>query len=270
MRWATVLLRGAVSAAILAVLLSRTPLDEVLARASAAAPAPLAAALALVLVMYLLVSVRWRLVAVSLGAALPPGAALRAVFLGLFGGQLLPTTVGSDVVRGWAAARHLGSVPRAAASIVADRLAGLVGVCLLLVAVSAALGAAALAISGALLAGFLFAFKLRSQPLPLAAALALAVAIHVLHVLAASLSAAAYGVNASAALWFAVLPAAIIACAVPVSINGWGVREAVVVTLAGTHGVAAADALLVSVTLGLLNTAASLPGAVLLLLHDGK
>jgi hypothetical protein len=56
--------------------------------------------------------------------------------------------------------------------------------------------------------------------------------------------------------------------AVPVSINGWGVREAVVVTLAGTHGVAAPDALLVSVTLGLLNTLASLPGAVLLLLHD--
>ena len=270
MRWATALLRGAVSAAILAVLLWRTPLDEVLARAAGAAPAPLAAALSLVLLMYLLVSVRWRLVALALGAALPAGAALRAVFVGLFGGQLLPTTVGSDVVRGWAAARHLGSLPRAAASIVADRLVGLVGVCILLAAVSAALGATALAISAALLAGFLLFLKVRSQPLPLGAALLLAVVIHVLHVFAAALSAAAYGVDASAALWFAVLPAAIIATAVPVSINGWGVREAVVVTLAGTHGVAAPDALLVSVTLGLLNTAASLPGAVLLLLDDGK
>jgi hypothetical protein len=270
MRWPTALLRGAVSAAILAVLLSRTPLDEVLARAGGAAPAPLAAALALVLFMYLLVSVRWRLMALALGAALPAGAALRAVFLGLFGGQLLPTTVGSDVVRGWAAARHLGSVPRTAASIVADRLVGLVGVCVLVAALYVALGAAALAVSAALLAGFLFVCKAAPRPLPLAAALVLAVVIHVLHVFAASLSAAAYGVNASAAVWFAVLPVAIIACAVPISINGWGVREAVVVTLAGTQGIAAPDALLVSVTLGLLNTAASLPGAVLLLLHDGK
>jgi hypothetical protein len=270
MRWGSALLRGAVSAAILAVLLWRTPLDEVLARAAGAAPAPLAAALALVLLMYLLVSVRWRLVARALGEALPAGAALRAVFLGLFGGQLLPTTVGADLVRGWAAARHLGSLPRAAASIVADRLVGLVGVCILLAAVSALLGAAALAISGALLAGFLFFLKLKPPPLPIAGAIGLAFGIHVLHVFASALSAAAYGIDSSAALWFAVLPAAIIACAVPVSINGWGVREAVVVTLAGTHGVAAPDALLVSVTLGLLNTAASLPGAVLLLLHDRK
>ena len=270
MRWGTALLRGAVSAAILAVLLARTPLDEVLERAAGAAPAPLAAALALVLLMYLLVSVRWRLVARALGAALPPGAALRAVFLGLFGGQLLPTTVGSDVVRGWAAARHLGSVPRAAASILADRLAGLIGVCVLVAAINLALGAAALAASCALLAGFLYFFKLPSRPVPLAAAILLALAIHVLHVFTASLSAAAYGVNASPALWFAVLPLAIIACAVPISINGWGVREAVVVTLAGTHGVAAPDALVVSLTLGLLNTAASLPGAMLLLVHDRK
>lgn len=268
MRWATVLLRGAVSATILAVLLARTPLDEALVRAGGAAPAPLAAALALVLLMYLLVSVRWRLMVLSLGAALPFGAALRAVFVGLFGGQLLPTTVGSDVVRGWAAARHFGSVPRAAASIVADRLVGLVGVCVLVAALSVALGAAALAVSGALLAGFLFFFRLSARPLPLAAAIALALVIHALHVLAASLCAAAYGVSASLAIWFAVLPVAIIACALPVSINGWGVREAAVVALAGAHGIAAADALLVSVTLGLLNTAASLPGAALLLVHE--
>ena len=270
MRWGSALLRGAVSAAILAVLLARTPLDEVLARAAGAAPAPLAAALALVLLMYLLVSVRWRLVAQALGEALPAGAALRAVFLGLFGGQLLPTTVGSDVVRGWAAARHLGSVPAAAASIVADRLTGLVGVCILLVAVSAALGAAALAVSAALLAGFLFFFKRPSRPPPLAAALALAVAIHVLHVFVAALSASAYGVNASLAVWFAVLPVTIIAWAVPLSINGWGVREAVIVTLAGAHGIAAADALVVSLTLGVLNSVASLPGALLLLLHGRR
>jgi hypothetical protein len=42
------------------------------------------------------------------------------------------------------------------------------------------------------------------------------------------------------------------------------------VLLAGGYGIAAADALLVSMTLGALNTAASLPGAILMLADERK
>lgn len=275
------LFRGAVSVSILAVVLARTSLEELAARAGAAAPGLLAAALAIVLLMYLLVSLRWRTLARWLGVALPMRLALRAVFLGLFGGQLLPATVGSDVVRGWAAARHAGAVRPAAASVVADRLVALFAACVLLALARASLGEialpfaafaapAAILASGVLLLAFLLACKVALRPGPIAAALALALAIHALGVLAAALAAAAYGVDASLGIWFSIIPVSLIACAVPVSINGWGVREAVIVTLAAAHGIAAADALLVSLTLGALNMAASLPGAYFLMSGDEK
>jgi len=97
-----------------------------------------------------------------------------------------------------------------------------------------------------------------------------ALAIHAIGVLAAALTAAAYGVDASLAVWFSIIPVSLIATAVPISINGWGVREAVIVALAAGHGIAAADALVVSITLGVLNVVASLPGAYLLVFHDSR
>ncbi len=86
-----------------------------------------------------------------------------------------------------------------------------------------------------------------------------------LTILAAALVADAYGVEASLELWLCIIPLSVIASAMPISINGWGIREAVVVALATTMGVSAADALLVSMTLGVLNLIASLPGALLML-----
>lgn len=275
-RWTLSLLRGAVSVSILAVLFARTSFQDVAARASAGALVPLAGALALVLLMYLLVSLRWRTLARSLGVELSVRFALRAVFVGVFGGQLLPATVGSDVVRGWAAARHAGSVRAAAASVVADRLVALFGACLLLAFAHAWLGQLALPYaavvapasviaSGGLLLGFLLLCKAQLRPGPVAGAVLLALAIHAIGVAAAAVTAAAYGVDGSLRVWFSIIPVSLIAVAVPVSINGWGVREAVIVALAAAHGIPAADALVVSLTLGMLNVAASLPGAYLVL-----
>ena len=79
------------------------------------------------------------------------------------------------------------------------------------------------------------------------------------------MSAAAYGIDASLAIWFAIIPMSVIASAIPISINGWGVRESVIVALAAQQGVPQVDALLVSLTIGTLNVLASLPGAYLLL-----
>ena len=275
------LLRAAVSLSVLAVVLARTSLDEVLARASDVSAGPMVAALALVLVIYLLVSVRWRTIAAALGVALPLRLAVRAVFAGVFGGQLLPSTIGQDLVRGWTAARHAGSARRAAASVVADRLAALFAACMLLAFAHVSLGGIGLPFAaflvpgvavaaGGLLLAFLLACKLPLNPAPVAGAVALALAIHVLGIVVAALSASAFGVDSSLRVWFSIIPFSLIACAVPVSINGWGVREAVIVALAAAHGIAAADALLVSLTLGVLNVTASLPGAYVLLSSDDK
>jgi hypothetical protein len=271
------LLRGAVSGSILVLLLSRTSLDDLVARAKAGAFVPLTAALLLVLLTAVLVSLRWRTLARGFGLALPMGFAVRAVFLGMFGGQLLPSTVGTDLVRGWVVARRTGSMRGAAASVIADRLVALFAACVLLaltypwldpipIPLAGFLAPAAVVASGAVLLGFLFFNKgAMPRPAPVLGAILVAVAIHAIHVMAAAVTAAAYGLDASLKIWLSIIPVSLIACAVPVSVNGWGVREAVIVALAAGHGISGADALVVALTLGVLNVAASLPGAYLML-----
>jgi len=292
------LLRAAVSVSIVTLILSRTPLEDLVARAKGGALVHLTAALLLVLLMAVLVTFRWRLLANWLGLAVPVTLAVRAVFLGLFGGQLLPSAVGTDLLRGWVVARHTGGIRRVAASLVADRLVGLFAACLLLglsypslsqvpAPFADLLAPTAVLVSGAVLLAFVLACTgalkrglgiqvgfLRElnavdgvtlQPKPILAAIVIAVAIHAIAVVAAALTAAAYGIDDSLKIWLSIIPVSIIACAVPISINGWGVREAVIVTLASGHGVPQVDALLVSLTLGVLNAIASLPGAYLLL-----
>jgi uncharacterized membrane protein YbhN (UPF0104 family) len=68
----------------------------------------------------------------------------------------------------------------------------------------------------------------------------------------------------AAVLFVVVLGAAL----VPVSINGWGLRELAVVALLGRHGVAPEQALVFSVCFGLVLTVGSLPGALAWLLYS--
>lgn len=55
---------------------------------------------------------------------------------------------------------------------------------------------------------------------------------------------------------------------IPISIGGWGLREAAVVTLLGAHGVSPESALSLSVTFGLVLIAGSLPGAIIWTLYS--
>lgn len=273
------LLRAVVSLSILGFVLSRISPGDLLARAKGAAYLELALVALLFVAMALLVALRWRLVARWLGLAVPAPLAVRAVFLGLFGGQVLPSSIGSDLLRGWVVARQTGRAGVVAASVVADRLAALCGASLLLAigyayVAHAALPMRALVVgAGALAGGCIAALIFRrlagvdargSGAAPLALGLAIAFVIQATATLAAVLSAAAYGIDSSLAVWLAIVPASIIAAALPVSINGWGVREGVMMALGVGHGLAPADALLVSLTLGLANVCASLPGAYLL------
>src|SRR5262249_25893723 len=55
---------------------------------------------------------------------------------------------------------------------------------------------------------------------------------------------------------------------VPISINGWGLRELAVVALLGRHGVSPEQALVFSVCFGLVLAVASLPGALAWMLYS--
>ena len=103
-------LRLAVSVIIIGVILSRVSVRDFLARASSGVPVYLLAALSLALIMIVLVAVRWRLLARWLGLAMSIGFAVRALFLAVFGGQLLPSAVGADLLRGWLLARKTSGI----------------------------------------------------------------------------------------------------------------------------------------------------------------
>jgi uncharacterized membrane protein YbhN (UPF0104 family) len=273
---ALALLRLVVSGSILALVLWRVPIPHPAARMADYAALYLAAALGIVLISVVLVALRWRLLARWLGLAMPALLAVRALFLGMFVGQLLPSALGTDLMRGGVVARQLSGVGRIAASVVADRLVALFAVCLLFTianpvpkqlppSYAALLGPAAVLVTGAILAVFLLGCGQRPRARPLLGAIGIALAVHGLSVVVAALAARAYGVDASLRLWVSVVPLAVIASALPISINGWGVREATIVALAAPLGVSASEALLVSLTIGALNMIASLPGGLVML-----
>ena len=101
------LLRLVVSASILTLILSRISIPHPVSRASSAAGLYLAAALAIAVISIVLVALRWRLLARWLGLAMPAALAVRALFLGVFGAQLLPSALGTDLLRGWLVCRWL-------------------------------------------------------------------------------------------------------------------------------------------------------------------
>ena len=77
------------------------------------------------------------------------------------------------------------------------------------------------------------------------------------------LAARGLGIEAGLGDCLVVVPPVIIATLLPVSIAGWGVREGAMVFGFGLLGVAAADALALSILVGIANVAAGLPGAAL-------
>ena len=276
-------LRLMVSGLIIAVILSRVSTRDMFVRAASGSPLYLLGALALALLSIVLVALRWRLLAGWLGVAMSIRLAVRALFLAVFGGQLLPSAVGADVLRGWLLTRKTNEFSRVVASLMADRLVALFAACLLLLlsnravarifpSYAAFVAPAAVLGSGAILFAFLVALRRMGvmgtagvQARPLLPAIAIALLVQGAAVVVAALVATAYCLDGSFALWISIIPLSVILSAIPVSVNGWGVREATIVVLAPRMGIAPADALLVSVTIGVVNMLASLPGAVVML-----
>jgi uncharacterized membrane protein YbhN (UPF0104 family) len=119
-------------------------------------------------------SVKWRLALKIEGRDAPLGALLRWYLIGGFANNLLPTSVGGDVLRGYYANRRIGSLLATSRSILADRLTGLLGAVLLaLVGVATLLGqpGPALLLALALPAGLGLLWALRANLHRLPAAL---------------------------------------------------------------------------------------------------
>jgi uncharacterized membrane protein YbhN (UPF0104 family) len=243
----------------------------------------LIAALLVAVAQAFLVAWRWQLICRALTGGAPRfSLVLTSVGRGLLVGQLLPATVGADAVRAAALARVAGTAG-AVRSVVCDRLLGflalgvLVGVELPLFVAktkhAAATGGLALA-ALALLGGFLAIFGLRRwmARLPVVGRPAAVIVDDLRKALADwhgrlgfALGFPAHAVSAlvfvalirsvdpQAPLWIAalvILPTLLI-IAVPVSVGGWGMREAAIASGFVFLGADSTPAVTASILLGL-------------------
>ena len=93
--------------------------------------------------------------------------------------------------------------------------------------------------------------------------------VHLLSIAAIFLTAHAVQVPLTLAIVCAIGPVVVLAQVLPISVGGWGVREAAAVALLAMTGIDAASALLVSIAFGLLIFLATLPGVLFwLMLKD--
>jgi glycosyltransferase 2 family protein len=86
--------------------------------------------------------------------------------------------------------------------------------------------------------------------------------VHLLSIVAILLAAHAVQVPLTLSVVLAIGPVLLLAQVLPISVGGWGVREAAAVMLLSMTGVDATSALLISITFGMLLFLATLPGVV--------
>jgi hypothetical protein len=291
----------AVTVAILGLLIAGADWTAIAVRLSAADPGLLAAGFAAKAATLPLAALRWRSVGRAAGFTLGRWTAFRLQMAGGFLGQVLPGSVGADLLRGWFTWR-LGHPPGAVMlALLVDRLMALLGVVLLglaglphlaavappAVAWTVLGGAVALALA---MAALLAVGRIPRDRLPLPrrlrdgasgravwgavgrlramagrpaawVALGYSVGVHFATVAATILFARALGLPIG---WLDGL--AIVAAALPVSLGGWGVREGAMVAGFALIGLDADAALLVSLLIGLSIATLSLPGGLFWLL----
>jgi uncharacterized protein (TIRG00374 family) len=121
-------LKVVVSLALIAYLLSRVGIDDVVEvlRSASANYLYLLFGLALYFAMIAVGCLKWQILLRAQGIKVPLGHLLSFTFVGLFFGNFLPTNVGGDLVRGYGLARHIQLPAETAISVLVDRMLGLI------------------------------------------------------------------------------------------------------------------------------------------------
>ena len=286
-----VAIRALVAVAIFGFIFHSVNFASIVAPLSAATAWAFTAGVIILLGQMALCTARWRLLVEPAGSR--PGFAdsYLAFVEGHFFNQVLPTTVGGDawrVVR-WRAAGV--SLRAAAASVLMDRVSGAMGAAILAIVASALLShfglGARLTLSilllGTMIAGgiVVFIFAIRWRGLPLRrfprianlrgslvldwryfASLGYSIAGHCVCGIAVYAAARSLGIDLPLVLIVSVTAAVLLVLMIPISLGGWGIREASFITLLVPFGVNSQNALLIGILFGLMNLVSSLPGGL--------
>jgi uncharacterized membrane protein YbhN (UPF0104 family) len=278
----------ALSAAALAAIATRINTDRILLQLANSNFAYFLAALAAALITVPLVGARWSMISARLGFLIAHFDATRATFAGLFVGQVLPGAVGGDVVRGLLVWEPGAPKLPLVASLIFDRFLALLAiVIIILLTLPALLPALGIGISASVgvwlcLLGLLglvaSALALRALApwirrklgprypicgIPLftiLAGLGVSCVVHGLTILSAYYLSRSFGLDVDPMVWILIVPVTILGAAIPISINGWGIREGLMAFLGASFGLPETDAVLISVCMGLVAMTASIPG----------
>ncbi len=275
-----------VSAVLLYLALRKTNFSDLISRLDLTSLCWIGLAIGVTLLQTVLSALRWREISAECGAPLTTMQALRFNLIGTFFNQTLPSSIGGDAVRLWLVGRGGAGWRAATYSIFVDRAIGLIALAIIVVAslpwsyrlINDTHGRAALllvdlaALAGG--AGFLVLSRLpwplltRWRPThhlhacsaianrvifsrkhgPMLATLSLTV--HVLTAVVAWCAARSIAAPVSFGQVFELVPPVILIMTLPISIAGWGVREASLGLAFGYAGLAANEGVNVSLIYG--------------------
>ena len=278
--------RLAVTTLIFVLIFREIGFTSILGRLQDLRPVPLALVALVLAIDFLVTAWRWKRIADSVGSSpVPYGAILRAQGAGNLYGQLLPSTLGDDVVRTAMLARRIGVSP-ATFSVVIDRTAGLAVLFGLIIALLPLLGwrighdtfvlaGFMLGLAG-LAAVFSFIFLLDRLPWrwsPQIGACLSSLAAQTRKALFTSalapavigggiftqlsstavvfLLGLAVGIPVSFFDCLLLVPWALLLAGLPISLAGWGVREGAMASAFSLVGLQAADSVTISILYGL-------------------
>ncbi|WP_262386638.1 hypothetical protein ROLI_037970 [Roseobacter fucihabitans] len=286
------LIRLAVSAGVIAVLLAVTDLGDLAARLRGADLRWLAACTAGIATITCLCALRWRWVARDLDLPLPYTRALREYFFATLLNQVVPGGVVGDVARTLRVTQP-GDLRRAAQSVVIERALGQIATLLLLalgliVSLSIPGGIiwplwvfAALA-GGVVLALATRVMKKRSGPNAASFFAPLWIVLRKRHQIALAIltalllnfsfyaSARAVGTILPLAAFFTVIPMILSAMLIPLSVGGWGWREGAAAVLFPLAGATAAQGVAAGIAYGACMLLAALPALAFLALRPNS
>ncbi len=296
--WAGPAARALVSALLLYLIVRNLDAHQLRVLLGTARPEGLLAALLALMAAPMISAPRWQAILARLGWPLASGLLVRALYIGAFINQLLPSSVGGDVWRVWYCTRAGVPVGTATNSILIERFAGFAVMVLcfavtfpwldgrmiadpvrwlfwafLAVCVGGILAVVALGWA----APHLGRIGLLRPVLGLAEALrtvggtanllgimcATAVAGQLVAIVALFALAGSIGLQLSLFDCVVVLPPALLITLVPATLGGWGLREGAFVVILAFYGVAPEQALTLSILFGLVLMASTLPGLLL-------
>ena len=263
--------RFAVTAAILAVLVVQLGTGPFLTGLRAVSVPSIAIAITIGVATTVCAAWRWRLVAHSLELRLPMRDAIAAYYRSQLLNTALPGGVLGDVHRAVEHGRETGTVARAGRAVVEERIAGQlvqIGLTVLVLAVlpspvpSAALAAVVVVLIGIIAAVWRFGRIPRAWPGIVLASIVAVMGYVATFVLAVH----AVGVTVSLAQVLPLALLVLVAAALPVNVGGWGPREGAAVWAFEAAGLGGAQGLAVSIAYGVFAIAATLPGAIMLIM----